>query len=437
MKFRKVYISSMLQDFCTAHDIGDGMLAPSIFTVLLDPVLGDIISAAEAMVETSSDLYTFWCALLEWLNSGTDTTQPVSVDTLVTFISQMQDQMGLLDDVAPETVRGGTGRVGGGQHDEDSQAVASTVGGPPDGSQEVAQTADGSQSAAPTADGSQPAGETETQQQETVPATKDQTLSLASFQTKWAGRFKGDHKEKVRPSGNLHAIMLEIEKAMLIYAEAHDMTSHVALSVVQDGKALSVTQKVQKKSKPCSMLLRGKCTLVPTPRSYLVCSAGSVDIYIDGQADDTTTHPCLAWLTPSAANESDYNMEIADVEHEVSFQRGPIKQTFTLKMKSLQAVLPEDDGSKHITFVRPSLESEMAKEKKRKVSSVESIISDIIGGPKPDEKPETPVPKKQRRKKATSSTDAEPLAVFGEFAFLAMPLQGSLVDGNEPKIPYE
>ena len=162
-----------------------------------------------------------------------------------------------------------------------------------------------------------------------------------------------------------------------------------------------------------------------------------MDIYIDGQVDDTTTHPCLAWLIPSAANESDYNTEIADVEHEVSFQRGPIKQTFTLKMKSLQAVLPEDDGTKHITFVRPSLESEMAKEKKRKVSSVESIISDIIGGPKPDEKPETPVPKKQRRKKATSSTDAEPLAVFGEFAFLAMPLQGSLVDGNEPKIPYE
>ena len=455
MKLRKVYISSMLQDFYT----GDGMLAPSIFIVLNDPMLGDTISAAEATVETSSDLHTFWYALCDWLNSGTDTSQLMSVDTLVTFMSQMQDQMGLSDEQVPEPAEG-TGKVGGGQQATDPQAIATThsqtAGGQPDvtqslvqtadgsqtdGSQSVVQTADGSQSAAPTEDGSQFANVSKDEKK--VPATKDISFALTAFPTRWAARFKGDQQGKVRPSGILQAIMLEIEKAMLHYADTHDVTTNAALTVASDA-TFSVTQKVQKKTKPLSLLLRGKCTLVPTPRSYLVCSAGSVDIYVDGEADDTTTHPCLAWLIPSAADESDYNMEITGVEHEISFQRGPIKQTFTLKMKSIRGIWSEDGDGKgedadtritSVTYVRPSLESEMAKDKKRKVSSIGGAINEMLGVKPP---PDTPVQKKQRRSsKKASGEPVSPLVEFGEFTFLALPLHGDLVDGNEPQIPYE
>ena len=276
-----------------------------------------------------------------------------------------------------------------------------------------------------------------------VPATKDISFALTAFPTRWAARFKGDQQGKVRPSGILQAIILEIEKAMLHYADTHDVTINSALTVANDAK-ISVTQKVQKKTKQLSMLLRGKCTLVPTPRSYLVCSAGSVDIYVDGQADDTTTHPCWAWFIPSAADESDYNMEITDVEHEITFQRGPIKQTCTLNMESLRGILPEDGDGKgedadtritSVTYVRPSLESEMAKEKKRKVSSIGSAINDMFGVKPP---PETRVQKKQRKSKVklASGEPVNPLTEFWEFTFLALPLHGDLVDG-EPQIPYK
>ena len=448
MKLRKVYISSMLQDFCT----GDGMLAPSIFTVLNDPRLGDTISAAEATVETSSDLHTFWYALCDWLNSGTDTSQLMSVDTLVTFMSQMQDQMGLSDEQVPEPAEG-TGTVGGGQQATDPQATHSqSAGGQPDDTQRLFQTADGSQtdgsqSVVQTADGSQSADGSQlanvSKDEKKVPATKKMSFALAAFPTRWAARFKGDQQGKVWPSGILQAIILEIEKAMLHYADTHDVTINSALTVANDAK-ISVTQKVQKKTKPLSLLLRGKCTLVPTPRSYLVCSAGSVDIYVDGEADDTTTHPCLAWLIPSAADESDYNMEITGVEHEISFQRGPIKQTFTLKMKSIRGTWSEDGDGKgedadtritSVTYVRPSLESEMAKEKKRKVSSIGSAINEMLGVKPPGD---TPAQKKQRRSSKTASGEpVSPLVEFGEFTFLALPLHGDLVDGNEPQIPYK
>ena len=132
------------------------------------------------------------------------------------------------------------------------------------------------------------------------------------------------------------------------------------------------------------------------------------------------------------------------MEHEISFQRGPIKQTFTLKMKSIRGTWSEDGDGKgedadtritSVTYVRPSLESEMAKEKKRKASSIGSAINDMFGVKPP---PETPLQKKQRKSKVklASGEPVNSLAEFWEFSFLALPLHGDVVDG-EPQIPYK
>ena len=84
----------------------------------------------------------------------------------------------------------------------------------------------------------------------------------------------------------------------------------------------------------------------------------------------------------------------------------------------------------------------MAKEKKRKFTSIGSAINDMLGVKPP---PETPVSKKQRKSKVkvASGAPVDPLAEFGEFAFLALgttesgwPLHGDMVDG-EAQIPYK
>ena len=378
MKIRKTYITALLSEFGLGEELGDALRLPStVFQVLQDPELGEICAAAESLVDSRDDVHRFWCSLCDWLSTGAN--HPVSAESLLSLVTLMQEQMGLCtldasgghkeeqkDDLAPHDSASACHTRGDSQmFESQAQTVDSQA------AQDESQTSNPEAKGAQAQDGGD-AAEKETQ---SLPPT----MAIQVFQTEWANNFRPHGKqEKVRPLATTAAIMLEIEKALLAFAEKKDDIAGYQFEW-RDGHLAVVPAITQRKagkqsSKNFRMAMRGKLSLTPTPHSYACCSIGPIEVHVDGSHDHNTPYPCPAWFIPHSGDEGDTTMHLREETKEVNFTKGPTKQSFECTFKYVDGVEP------NVQLVRPSLFAEMAKAKKNKVETFEDAVSSIFPG---------------------------------------------------------
>ena len=107
MKLRRTFIGALMTEFVPQgffcldhlnpvvhHAQVDGArhLPTTVLSALSSTdAHGEIISAAEALVDTTDDVYHFWYSLVAWLCQ----TQTVEPDKLMHFVSSLQDWFGV------------------------------------------------------------------------------------------------------------------------------------------------------------------------------------------------------------------------------------------------------------------------------------------------------------------------------------------------------